>query len=143
MICVGDQVVAETNGKPLSAAAAKTILVVEDDVLIRLAVADDLMAAGFRVVQAANADEALKVLESKIALDLVVTDIRMPGSLDGLALAARIRQQWSHVRIVVVSGELLPAPPVALADAFVPKPYSFSTVLACINQLLGRPDDQL
>jgi CheY-like chemotaxis protein len=135
--------VAETNGKPLSAAAVKTILVVEDDVLIRLAVADDLMAAGFRVVQAANADEALKVLESKIDLDLVFTDIRMPGSLDGLALAARIRQHWSQLRIVVASGELLPALPVALADAFLPKPYSSSTILACINQLLGRPDDQL
>lgn len=133
---------AETNGKPLSAPAAKTILVVEDDVLIRLAMADDLMAAGFRVVQAANADEALKVLESKIAVDLVLTDIRMPGSLDGLALAARIRQQWSYLRIVVASGDLPPVPPVALADAFLPKPCDSSTILGCINQLLSNRNDQ-
>ena len=134
---------AETNGKPLSAIAAKTILVVEDDVLIRLAVADDLMAAGFRVVQAANAYEALKVLESKIALDLVFTDIRMPGSLDGLALAARIRQRWSYLRIVVASGDLPSVPPAALADAFLPKPCDSSTILSCINQLLSDRNDQL
>jgi two-component system, response regulator PdtaR len=117
--------------------AAKTILVVEDDVLIRLSIADDLMAAGFVVVQAASADEALKILHKPIDLNLVMTDIRMPGSLDGLALAGRVRTAWPELKIVVLSGDLPAAPPLDVADAFLHKPYDPSAILAVLKQLLG------
>ena len=93
-------------------------------------------------MQAASGDEALTVLESSVELDLVLTDIRMPGSLDGLALAERLREHWPDLPIVMVSGDLPPVPPVGLADAFLPKPYSPAAVLACINRLLSPANDQ-
>jgi CheY-like chemotaxis protein len=127
----------EPNGAPRLMAAPKTILAVEDDVLIRLAIADDLMAEGFRVIQAANADEALKVLQSTVDLDLVMTDIRMPGSLDGLELARQVRERWPMLKIVVLSADLPAQRPASLADAFLGKPYSISAVLTCINTLLS------
>lgn len=127
----------EPNGQPALPPAHKTILVVEDDVLIRFMIADDLMANGFHVVQAANADEALKILHSSVALDLVMTDIRMPGSLDGLALAGRVRLQWPHLKIIVLSGDLPTKPHAETADAFLPKPYNPSAVVTHIKQLLS------
>jgi CheY-like chemotaxis protein len=132
----------EPNGRPASSPAQKTILVVEDNVLIRFAVADDLMAGGFLVIQAAHADEALEILHSSIHVDLVVTDIRMPGSIDGLALAARIRVLWPRLKIIVLSGDL-PAMPqgAAVADVFLPKPYSASAVLTCIKQLVSSENE--
>ena len=125
------------NGKQMPVLAPKTILVVEDDVLIRLSMADELMGAGFRVIQAATADEALKILNSSFEPDVVLTDIRMPGSLDGLALATRVRAQWPHLKIIVISSELPTDLPTAVADAFYAKPFNLSIVLTCIAQLLG------
>ncbi len=95
------------------------------------------MSAGFHVIQAASADEALKILHSAVALDLVLTDIRMPGTLDGLALASRIRTGWPSLKIIVLSGDLPPVPPAELADAFLPKPYNTDTLITRIDQLLG------
>ena len=133
---MGDRV-GEPNGKQVPAPVPKAILVVEDDVLIRLAVADDLMAAGFHVIQAANADEALKVLRSFVGVDLVLTDIHMPGSFDGLGLARQVRAGWPDLKIVVLSGDLPSVRPTDLADAFLSKPYNFSAILAVVKQLLG------
>lgn len=129
----------EPDGQPAQSPSRSTILVVEDDVLIRFMIADDLLAGGFEVIQAASADEALKVLCSSVAVDLLLTDIRMPGSLDGLELAARARVEWPGLRIVVLSGDLPAMPHVtALADAFLPKPYSPSAVLLCVQQLVSN-----
>jgi two-component system, response regulator PdtaR len=127
----------EPNGKQVPVPAPKAILVVEDDVLIRLAIADDLIAAGFHVIQAASADEALKVLRSIVGVDLVLTDIRMPGSFDGLGLAEQVRAGWPDLKIVVLSGDLPAVPPANLADAFLSKPYNLSAMLAVVKQLLG------
>jgi CheY-like chemotaxis protein len=131
----------EPNGRPALPPAHKTILVVEDDVLIRFMIADDLMASGYQIIQAATADEALKVLQSSAHLDLILTDIRMPGSMDGLALAARARAQWPHLKIIVLSGDLPAISATIPADAFIPKPYSASAVLICVKQLLGSDDE--
>ena len=67
--------------------AKKTVLVVEDEVLIRLYLSEEIRAAGFTVIEAASADEAFEVLKSRNDIDLVLTDIRMPGTMDGLQLA--------------------------------------------------------
>jgi CheY-like chemotaxis protein len=134
----------EPNGQPVLSPAHKTILVVEDDVLIRFMIADDLMANGFNVIQAATADEALTVLYSAVSFDLVLTDIRMPGSLDGLAFAARIRAEQPHLKVVILSGDIPATPHVAsLADAFLSKPYSPSAVLICVKQLLSSENEEI
>jgi CheY-like chemotaxis protein len=131
----------EPNGRPALPPAHKTILVVEDDVLIRFMIADDLMASGYQIIQASTADEALKVMQSPAHLDLILTDIRMPGSMDGLALAARARAQCPHLKIIVLSGDLPPSSATIPADAFLPKPYVASAVLICVKQLLSSDND--
>ena len=80
-------------GAPFST-GRKCILVVEDELLIRLIVSDELRDAGYDVIEAFNADEALTVLRSLVRVDLVISDVRMPGSLDGLGLLAEVRATW-------------------------------------------------
>ena len=72
----------------------RTVLVVEDDVLVRMMIAEELRDAGFSVIEAANADEALTVLDSAIRVELVMTDVFMPGSVDGVGFAAAIRSTF-------------------------------------------------
>lgn len=126
----------------MCAPAPSTILVVEDEVLIRLLIADVLMGAGFQVIQAASADEALQVLESSIELDLVMTDIRMPGSLNGLELVNRVRSNWPALKIVILSGEHAPTLSGAPADAVIGKPFRPADVVGHVKQLLGPKNDQ-
>lgn len=114
-----------------------SVLVVEDDVLLRLITAEDLRAAGYNVVEASSADEAMTILDSAVPVDLVLTDIRMPGSMDGLALAAFIRQRWPELKIVVASGERPGQAALAVADAFLPKPYDSTTILSRLKTLMG------
>ncbi|MGV8840792.1 MAG: response regulator [Bauldia sp.] len=115
-----------------------SILIVEDDVLLRLVTAEDLRAAGYGVIEASNADEAMTILDSGVAIDLVLTDIRMPGSMDGLALAAFVRQRWPDLKIMVASGERPAQAALAAADAFLPKPYDSAGILARLRTLTGK-----
>ena len=98
--------------------------------------ADELGAAGYRVVEANNADEALGALQSGILKPhLVVTDIRMPGRHDGMALARVVRAALPVTKIVVVSGNL-PAWDEKLVDAMLAKPYDPAQLLATVSALL-------
>ena len=110
------------------------VLVVEDEGLINLAAVEDLRRAGFDVLSAYNADEAIALLEANSEIRLVFTDIDMPGSMDGLKLAAAVRKRWPPVRIIVTSGKRVPH---ALPDGavFVAKPYSTTTILQTIAGL--------
>lgn len=94
------------------------------------------------MIQAASADEALKVLQSSVEVDLVMTDIRMPGSLDGLELASRMRANWPALRIVIVSSDASSLRPDLPADAVVAKPFSPKEIVDLVKQLLGFQDDQ-
>jgi CheY-like chemotaxis protein len=114
-----------------------TILIVEDEVFIRLALADDLMDAGFVVLQAFNAAEALQVLEASVAVDLLITDIRMPGPMDGLGLATYVRATWPLLKIMFISGNLTDLPADPPADALFEKPYFQAAVIARVRQLLN------
>jgi CheY-like chemotaxis protein len=114
-----------------------SVLVVEDDVLLRLITAEDLRSAGYNVIEASSADEAMTILDSAVTVDLILTDIRMPGSMDGLALAAFVRQRWPDLKIVVASGERPGQAALAVADAFLPKPYDSSAILARLRTLMG------
>jgi two-component system, response regulator PdtaR len=118
----------------------KTILLVEDEVFIRWALSDGLSQAGFIVLQAFNAGEALSVLQSSMPIDLLITDIRMPGPMDGIALATFARANWPQLKIMFISGNLADLPADAPADAIVEKPYIEETVIATVQQLLAQLD---
>lgn len=83
-----------------------TVLVVEDEGLIRDLVAEDLQEAGFTVVVAKNADHAIAILEVRRDIHLLFTDIDMPGSMDGLKLAAAVRDRWPPVHIIITTGKV-------------------------------------
>jgi two-component system, response regulator PdtaR len=117
-----------------------TILVVEDDALLRWHAADMLEEHGFGVVEAANADAALKVLETRDDVRLLFTDIQMPGSLDGMDLARQVHARWPSVLLVITSGHVKPAQ-VDIPDdgRFVGKPYRATELLGEADDLMSKP----
>ncbi len=116
--------------------AAPTVLVVEDEVLIRMSLAAVLRDEGFTVIEACDADEALVALAAT-SIDLLLTDVRMNGSMDGLDLAVQVRSTMPHLKIVVVSGHLAAVETHGVADAFVPKPYLAENVVARVKAILN------
>ena len=110
----------------------KTVLVVEDDFLIREMIQEALEDAGYQVMVASDADVAVTILEVRQDIHLVFTDIEMPGSMDGLKLGAAVRDRWPPVHIIVTSGD--ERPPGLPADAlFLSKPYGYLAVVAAIR----------
>ncbi len=114
------------------------VLVVEDEFLIRLDIVDQLEREGFEVFEAADADAAIVMLETFNQIRLVFTDIDMPGSMDGLKLAAAVRDRWPPVKIIVTSGRRM----VEITDmpdgsVFFSKPYHHAAVMASMRSLLG------
>ncbi|WGD53088.1 response regulator [Bradyrhizobium sp. CB1650] len=99
------------------------ILLVEDEIFIRMDVAAALRAAGFEVIEAARADAALEFLESGEPLDLVFTDVQMPGDLDGLALAELVRERYPMLPILIGSGRWEVEGAASKLGRFIPKPY--------------------
>jgi CheY-like chemotaxis protein len=100
------------------------VLIVEDDLLIRLHAAEIIEAAGFDVVEASNADEAIAVLELRPDIAVLFTDIQMPGSMDGLKLAAAVKGRWPPIQIVATSGFVNVGPDdLPEGGRFLPKPY--------------------
>jgi two-component system, response regulator PdtaR len=109
-----------------------TVLVVEDEPLIREVVCEELDIAGFDVVQVANADEAIAILEARFDIHLVFTDIDMPGSMDGLKLAAAVRDRWPPVNIIITTGKVRPLT-MPVGALFIPKPYLGKNVVAAVR----------
>tara|TARA_R110002124_G_scaffold63350_48_gene173638 strand:+ start:34691 stop:35056 length:366 start_codon:yes stop_codon:yes gene_type:complete len=109
------------------------VLVVEDEVLLRIATAEILDDSGFLVHQAGSAEEALRILAREPAIDVVFTDIDMPGILNGLDLAARVINGEPDIAVLVTSGGSTP-PPELTVD-FLPKPYDFDALPAQILAL--------
>jgi CheY-like chemotaxis protein len=101
------------------------VLIVEDEVLVRSGAAKMVEDAGFEVIEAANADEAIRILESRRDIRVVFTDVHMPGSMDGLKLAHAVRNRWPPIKIIVTSGhELLTEQNLPKGVRFFAKPYS-------------------
>lgn len=100
-------------------------LVVEDDPLVRLDLAEILRTSGFDdVYEAGNARDAIKLLENNKLIRVVFTDIEMPGTMDGLALAHYVRHRWPPTIIVISSGQIRPTPELLPSEAnFLSKPY--------------------
>lgn len=111
------------------------VLIVDDEPLIRMDLAETAAEAGFVALEAANADEAILLLEAQDDIRILVTDIDMPGSMDGLKLAAAVRRRWPPVVIIVTSGRVLPATSdLPAATTFLGKPYSTRSMSAALRQ---------
>jgi CheY-like chemotaxis protein len=115
-----------------------TVLIAEDEFIIRLTIAEFLREEGYEVIEAANADEALDILRSGIPIDLLFSDVRMPGSMDGCELAQRVRAEFPSTPVILTSAysqSLLSARSVS-EDFVVPKPYRPQAVLTTIKAVM-------
>lgn len=100
------------------------ILIVEDEVLIRMAAVEIAEAAGLAAIEAGNADEAIAILDARKDIRIVFTDIEMPGSMDGIKLAHYIAKRWPPILLVVASGRAIVAESELPSSArFFPKPF--------------------
>jgi CheY-like chemotaxis protein len=121
------------------AAKRPVVLVVEDDILIRMNAAEMIADAGFDVVEAASADEAMVILERRLDITVVFTDVQMPGSMDGLKLAAAIRGRWPPIKIVATSGYVnVRQDDLPRGGRFLHKPYSPEQIVRTLRELIDR-----
>jgi DNA-binding NtrC family response regulator len=127
----------ETTQRPGNGALrVATILIVEDDILIRMAAADHLRDAGYRILEAGNGDEARTLLRANEPIEVVFSDVNMPG-LDGLSLALWIDREFPDVKVVLTSGEPANAAAARAVAIFLPKPYSFAELSRIMKELLS------
>src|SRR5579863_1534496 len=115
------------------------VLVVEDEMLLRMRAVDIVEDAGFTAIEAMNADEALAILESRSDVELLFTDIQMPGSMDGLKLAHAVYERWPSIKIILVSGKLTPTDSERPTDSrFFGKPLEVKQMIAEIREMIGQ-----
>lgn len=115
------------------------VLVVEDEPIIRLGMALSIEDAGYEVVEAANADEAITRLSADDEVRVVVTDVDMPGSMDGIRLAHYVRRRWPPIQLLVISGKVGITPgQLPEGVPFMSKPYQEPQLLNTIQTLAGR-----
>ena len=120
-------------------AAPPKVLVVEDEMLLRMGAVDIVEDAGFTPIEAVNADEALAILESRSDIKLLFTDIQMPGSMDGLKLAHTVHQRWPSINIILVSGKLtLTAAEKPIHSRFFGKPLEVKQMIAEMQDMIGQ-----
>jgi DNA-binding NtrC family response regulator len=128
--------------------SSSVVLIVEDEEILRIFAAWQLEEAGFEVVQAANADEALQAMNSRPDVRVLFTDVQMPGQLDGMDLARKIHEQWPKVLVLITSGNSRPAKAdIPNQGHFLAKPYRSEDVISEIAALAreqatrrGRPE---
>jgi len=120
--------------------ASRTILVVEDEPFIRLDIADFLRGCGFNVIEAGDAAQAIAVIESGSAIDMVFSDIQMPGPMDGLGLARWILSNRPDLKLILTSGstDAIKLAGELCAHAPVPKPYDHRTLADRFTALIGQ-----
>jgi CheY-like chemotaxis protein len=115
------------------------VLVVEDEMLLRMRAVDMVEDAGFTSVEAVDADEAVAILESRSDIALLFTDIQMPGSMDGLKLAHAVHRRWPPIKIILVSGQLKLASIDIPADSrFFGKPLEAKKMIAEMQSMIGH-----
>jgi CheY-like chemotaxis protein len=115
------------------------VLIVEDEMMLRMRAIDMVEDAGYTPIEALDADEAVAILESRSDIALMCTDIQMPGSMDGLELAHTVRARWPSIKIIVVSGQLNPLsidlPP---CSRFFGKSFEAGKMIAQMRSMIGQ-----
>jgi CheY-like chemotaxis protein len=114
-----------------------TVLVVEDDALIRMDTVDQFQVSGFDVVEAPDASSAIEMLTSRPDIQVMFTDVDMPGALDGIMLARLVSERWPPIRIIVTSGHLqVRASDMPTGIRFYPKPYLVPTIALAVQDMI-------
>ena len=117
-----------------------TVLIVEDEPIIRLNAVDVLECAGYNVVEAGNAAEAIEILANRTDIQVVFTDINMPGSMDGAALARAVRDRWPPVELILTSGHFnLTSGDLPHGSIFFTKPYKAADLIAAVQSVIRAP----
>jgi CheY-like chemotaxis protein len=115
------------------------ILIVEDEMLLRMRAVDMVEDAGYTSVEAVDADEAVAILESRSDIALMFTDIQMPGSMDGLKLAHAVHERWPPIKIILVSGQMRRANIDIPPDSrFFGKPLEAKEMIAEMQNMIGH-----
>jgi CheY-like chemotaxis protein len=117
------------------------VLVAEDDALVRVALAEELRAVGFAVIEASCADDALAYIRAGGKVDLVFSDIEMPGVLDGRQLAGLLARDYPGIPVILTSGDTQLGSSVS-TRLFVVKPYSIAYAVKLFRSVLGLPPDE-
>lgn len=118
-----------------SPSCGNCVLVVEDEPMLLLMAGDIVEDAGLHPLLAANADEAIRILEARQDVRVVFTDVRMPGSMDGVRLAMAIRERWPPIKLLVVSGHLIKDPELPEGARFFRKPYPPAAIISTLREL--------
>lgn len=114
------------------------VLVVEDEPLQRMMAVDVVERAGFEALEVGSADEAIRILEERLDIRVVFTDIDMPGGVDGMKLAATIRDRWPPIELIIISGKRHPLPhELPARGVFFSKPYKRDEVTAVMRQMMA------
>jgi CheY-like chemotaxis protein len=115
------------------------VLVVEDEMMLRMRAVDIVEDAGFTPIEAVNADDALTILESRSDIDLLFTDIQMPGTIDGLKLAHAVHARWPSIKIMLVSGQVTPTETEKPVNSrFYGKPLEVKRMIAELQEMLSE-----
>jgi CheY-like chemotaxis protein len=118
-----------------AAPAGPSVLVVEDEGIVRALIVETLRDAGCAVTEAASADEAVRALKAAATPDVLITDVKLPGSTDGVELAARVRRTQPQMKVIVTSGHAGPDSARDVADAFLAKPFELTQLLGQVRML--------
>jgi CheY-like chemotaxis protein len=119
--------------------APQVVLVVEDDMLLRMRAVEMVEDAGYTSVEAVDADEAVEILESRSDIALLFTDVQMPGSMDGLKLAFVVHKRWPPIKIILVSGQLkLSKIDIPAHSRFFGKPLEAMEMTAEMQDMIGH-----
>lgn len=111
-----------------------TVLIVEDEPLIRMGVADYVGDTGFATLEAGSGDEALAILSERDDIDVVFTDVNMPGKIDGMALSRLISERWPQIGVIITKGMVRPrSVDLSPRAVFFTKPYNFKNLVDSIR----------
>ncbi|MGO6845790.1 response regulator [Rhizobium ruizarguesonis] len=114
------------------------VLVVEDSMIIRMSAVDLVLSAGYEALEACDADEAIRILEARNDIDLVFTDVQMPGTMDGVKLSHYIRDRWPPVRLIIASGAaILEESDLPTGSRAFSKPYDNHAITDAMAHLLS------
>jgi len=115
------------------------VLIVDDEMLVRLCAIEAIESAGFEVIEAADADKAIGILEQRSDIRLIFTDIHMPGSMDGIKLAHFVKGRWPPIKIIATSGDAkITESDLPEGSRFLPKPYATADITGAIDHFLRQ-----